>query len=539
MASCVELSSLSYQENSNRRPKMERYEGQRVTSSGKVRDRYVENPVDPAAARVGKKTLPPQPPVVFAEVAGVRARHYGSLPTGLWNEMTSLAGGTLREAARVLNAAFKHGAEAQLLELIQTFIPQLVYSLGRQLIEGVLNQERGFYGSCIRCPECGGILHFQGYIERGVKTKLGPVRFKRAYYHGDCGHSAFPIDGLLGLDGKHGVLPDLQECAALLATTTSYPQALELLRRLLPVGTFSLHLHEEVTRGVASEFIALQREEGEAARPGWRDGEELQDKVIVASVDGGMCRVRDHDDRYREFKLAVMGELGADLEVTNKTYVATFEGPDALFHKAIFEYVRKGHDRAQRVHLVADGATWIERRADELTQPGQEMTMVLDWYHTTERLKTFANDALGVDTAASAAWYEAAKSALYEGELDAFFKMLRESVRASASDNGGIPKAELATTLKYFVNRRKLLCYKWCRDNGLPIGSGMVEGGIRFVGKDRLDGTGMRWGTPGAGDILQLRCIDASKRWDEFTTKRSNKRTQRFAELKSAWLQAA
>lgn len=160
--------------------------------------------------------------------------------------------------------------------------------------------------------------------------------------------------------------------------------------------------------------------------------------------------------------------------------------------------------------------------------------MVLDWYHSTERLKAFANDALGVGTEANIAWYDAAKSALYEEDLGTFFKMLRESVREAVTQKEG-----LESTLKYFEKRRKLLRYKWYRDNGLPIGSGMVEGGVRFVGKDRLDCTGMRWGTPGASDILHLRCIDASQRWDEFAAMRTRSGTQRFDRLKSAWLSAA
>ena len=136
-------------------------------------------------------------------------------------------------------------------------------------------------------------------------------------------------------------------------------------------------------------------------------------------------------------------------------------------------------------------------------------------------------------------WYDEAKSHLYEGDLVAFFKKLREAVKASVPSVGGSPNAAMESTLSYFEKRRKLLCYKWCRDNGLPIGSGIVEGGIRFVAKDRLDCTGMRWGTPGAGDILQLRCINASQRWDDFVKVRSNQRMQRFSELKSAWLLAA
>lgn len=199
-------------------------------------------------------------------------------------------------------------------------------------------------------------------------------------------------------------------------------------------------------------------------------------------------------------------------------------------------------DRAAHLHFVSDGAEWIARRVDELAHPGQTLTVILDWYHATERVKGCANDLFGVGTAQNVAWYESMKSALYEENLPEFFAKLRESVRASTSASEGAegqPKSVAEVTLNYFEKRRKMLCYKAYRDRGLPIGSGMVEGGIRFVGKDRLDCTGMRWGTPGAENILQLRCLDASGRWDEFSKTRANKRTQRFSRLKTAWLSAA
>ena len=200
--------------------------------------------------------------------------------------------------------------------------------------------------------------------------------------------------------------------------------------------------------------------------------------------------------------------------------MATFDGPNAVFSAAVSEYVRKGYDRAKRLHLIADGAKWIENRADELAFPGQELSMVLDWYHATEHVKDFANETFGTGTEANTSWYETAKSHLHEGELDEFLGLLRKSVKASIPADGDKPNPKLDTALKYFEKRRKLLCYKWCRESGLPIGSGMVEGGVRFVGKDRLDCTGMRWGTPGA-------------------SVRTNQRTQRFSKLKSAWLLAA
>ncbi len=54
---------------------------------------------------------------------------------------------------------------------------------------------------------CEGILEFQGYTQKTLKTTLGPVPFRRAYYIGRCGNSVFPVDTLLGIDDEHAVLP--------------------------------------------------------------------------------------------------------------------------------------------------------------------------------------------------------------------------------------------------------------------------------------------------------------------------------------------
>lgn len=518
-----------------------------ITQSGKVRDRIPEGPVEHKVRR--RPHCKAEPTVVFPEALGVQARTYAALPTGLWNNVAGAFGATLREVVSVFDEAFKHNAEARLPELLQKVIPEVVYALGRELMQSLLQQEQGFYGSEIRCHDCGGPLRIQGYVERkSVKTKLGPIRFSRAYYHGECGHSAAPIDSLLGIDGEHGVLPDLQEDATLLSALMSYPKAVELLQQLLPVGTFSLRLQENVTRTVAGEFAELHAEEAENVKPGWQEGDPLEDRTVVAAADGGMCRVRDHTERYKEFKLAVMGDLelssaGADdgdplAIVKNKSYVATFDGPNELYGMAVTEYVRKGHDRAAHLHFICDGATWIAQRIDELAHPGQRLTTVLDWYHATEHLKECANELFAPGSAENTAWYEAVKSALYEGERATFFKMLREAAELRKSEDSA-SKSVAEATLNYFDKRRKMLGYKECRERGLPIGSGIVEGGIRHVGKDRLDCTGMRWRMAGANNILQLRCLNASGRWAEFCQTRTAKRSQRFSGLKSAWLSAA
>ena len=84
-----------------------------------------------------------------------------------------------------------------------------------------------------------------------------------------------------------------------------------------------------------------------------------------------------------------------------------------------------------------------------------------------------------------------------------------------------------------------MLDYKGFLARGLLVGSGMVEGGIRFVGKDRLDRTGMKWTEPGAEDILTLRALHASDRWEEFTANRTRRRREKVKALKSQWLSQA
>ena len=66
-----------------------------------------------------------------------------------------------------------------------------------------------------------------------------------------------------------------------------------------------------------------------------------------------------------------------------------------------------------------------------------------------------------------------------------------------------------------------------------------ADGNHRFVGKDRLDKTGRCWSVPGAERILQLGCLDASRKWDAFWTAKAKKRKQDYFAAKQCWDLAA
>lgn len=216
---------------------------------------------------------------------------------------------------------------------------------------------------------------------------------------------------------------------------------------------------------------------------------------------------------------------------------------DSIFEYIELEYQRKGLHRCRTLHFLGDGANWIWNRAAGLAGPGQETILTLDYFHADEHLHEAASAAHNPGSAERTAWYEKVREHLREDDHDAFFLALKtkqETLAAQEADfKEDSPSQVLAQTHRYFDERRHLLNYRKCRERGLLIGSGMVEGGIRFVGKDRLDRTGMKWNVNGADNILQLRCLDASNRWDQFFKKHASKRAHDYERRRMAWLQAS
>ena len=61
-----------------------------------------------------------------------------------------------------------------------------------------------------------------------------------------------------------------------------------------------------------------------------------------------------------------------------------------------------------------------------------------------------------------------------------------------------------------------MMNYKELIERDLEIGSGVVEGAVRYVVSQRFDAAGMRWIRERAEALLQLRCIEINDHRDEF-----------------------
>jgi hypothetical protein len=78
----------------------------------------------------------------------------------------------------------------------------------------------------------------------------------------------------------------------------------------------------------------------------------------------------------------------------------------------------------------------------------------------------------------------------------------------------------LQRTVGYFENHLKKMNYPQYRRDHLPIGSGVTEAACKTVIKHRMCGSGMKWKSSGAGEVLRLRSLTQSgTRWAQFWQK--------------------
>lgn len=533
-----------------------------VNLNRKVRDRVpTPTPVAP------KKCSPPRPgtggrrgrrsrasaPVLLAAPEALEAAR-SSLPPNLKATVEALGRGIIRSLETILESAYAAEPGAPIARLLERDIPDWANATGRAAMEALLVHERGFLGTTLACSHCKtGMLKLEGDRPRTIRTKCGGVRTKRSYYVCEsCSTGVAPLDVQLGLDGDHGFLPGVQEVVALMGSQLSFPDATQLLERLLPDAP-SLTTVERITRTLGK---AAQEERDGERRAAYQDPANSTfpaceasavPAVAVVAVDGGMCRMRSAKEPYREFKMAVLGSLtpmpGREVDspppVFGKAYTATFEGPDAVFEFCSLEFSRLGLDRAPIVQVLADGAPWIWKRARDLAQPGQRLVETLDFYHACDHIREAAHAFFGPESKEGRDWQKARQGQLLAGRLSPFFTSLDRLAQQAEKRGRGPEAGSIRAQKAYFQERRRLLNYKRCLEEGLLIGSGMIEGGIRFVGKDRLHRTGMRWSEPGAEAILTLRCIESSGRWDTFCTRRAKARNQRYQTFQQAITRAA
>ena len=148
--------------------------------------------------------------------------------------------------------------------------------------------------------------------------------------------------------------------------------------------------------------------------------------------------------------------------------------------------------------------SWIWKGAQEL-RPFlnlEELPIfeIVDFAHSAGKLMLAAK--LGIrDPLQRIVWFKKMRRLLKKGEIGEVIECLCQLDRKN-DENGEIQK-----TVTYFQNHRTRMQYHLFRQQGLPIGSGVIESGVRRIINLRLRGASIYWSPSKAEQLIYLRCI--------------------------------
>lgn len=163
-----------------------------------------------------------------------------------------------------------------------------------------------------------------------------------------------------------------------------------------------------------------------------------------------------------------------------------------------------------RIVKIADGAPDNWEFLHKLG--GGEGTEILDFYHAATHLKDAADAVHGAETCLAKALFESWKTTLKEDAQGAS-KVIR-AVRYRRDQAEGPAQKTLTAALKYLRSMEDGMQYHAYKEEGLPIGSGVVEAACKTLVSERLKQSGMRWTLRGGQGILTLRGLLQSNRWE-------------------------
>ena len=374
---------------------------------------------------------------------------------------------------------------------IEEIVRRVEREVLRELTEEMLREQSGKRkGNHATCPECGGRSRYRKQNAQELVTLFGRVPVYRAYFHCPrCRQGHCPQDRAWGI-GPGNATPGVQDLVGALAVGDAYVSVPSLLRRTRPQVVLDVKTIERLSQRLGQQVAAAPPAGfGRAERP------------LAVAMDGVMVPQRGGN---KEARCGVIyepdweaGRRPADCAGLRKEYLGTLESRDTLAQAVCARVRARRPTRTTVVAALGDGADWIW---DGFAKYLPHRIEILDFYHVSERLGVIAATMCPGDAAAARVWRE-------EQEKDLLVLgpgRLLDRLEAWKPSGAGAQEVR-RLQLGYFRNQRHRMNYPEYLRQGFPIGSGAVEGACKHLVGDRFRGTGMRWKSPTAEPLLQLR----------------------------------
>jgi len=246
--------------------------------------------------------------------------------------------------------------------------------------------------------------------------------------------------------------------------------------------------------------------------------------TLVITMDGAIERTHQGWKEvklgavYNLVRLTARGVAGDVVGVVGAiTYTATLAVAQTFGRQLLAVAQRRGVGWARQVQVVVlgDGARWIWQLADRRFP---RAVQIVDWFHAREHLWALGQLLYGEGTVAAHTWCETVAGVLWTAQTTDDVILLAEA----ADEAWSTPRKDLPDD----VPRRTMVCrravhkavasftsnanrmrYGAFRDQGLPVGSGVIEGGCQSVLHQRLKRPGACWNVDSAEALVRARAL--------------------------------
>lgn len=236
--------------------------------------------------------------------------------------------------------------------------------------------------------------------------------------------------------------------------------------------------------------------------------------ALVAEADGSFIRIvstkptaadarKTRQVDYKEARLCAATAKGSG----QVYYGATFEGVDTVAPVWAQTAKDAGMSMQSHVHVLADGAPWIDRQ--RRLAFGRQGNLLIDLYHVLEYLAEASPSCSDKPNW----WLKTQKKRLERGRSDQVINELEGHLEPSGQPDEESP---VRCAWRYLDNRRNNLAYDQAIEKNLPLGSGLIESGNKHVLQARLKIPGASWRIQNAENFAKSRALRANGQWNRY-----------------------
>jgi hypothetical protein len=376
------------------------------------------------------------------------------------------------------------------------------------------------------CAHCGGDAKFVAHRGKGFLSLLGEFELVRSYYHcRQCGQGQFPWERMLRLTHQR-LTPAAEEVISLLGVQNSFAEVAERTLRKACGLRVSESTVERTTEAAGERLIEQQQQRvtfGPDEPWEWECDARGRTCACV-SLDATGVRQQGENGAAADGRMAYVGMIynprGAARTRERRQayrphqvrYLAGFYPLDALGLELRRQAAQVGWDQAEVQLALSDGGSGLE---EFFRKNFPRATIILDFWHGKEHLVELAKAVFGDESAEGKEWLDARCHQL-KHEGGAAVRAALESLDLSGRSEA-VREAHRRET-NYFRNHEHKMNYPYYLSQGWPIGSGPVESACKTVVNNRLNGSGMRWGSAGSNALCHLRalCLSERNQWESY-----------------------